>query len=205
MKRAMKRAMNTAMKRINKPLGVTGILVGAMALVMTTGVQAQSASGSAKAAAGKSVTVEVHAVSTSGVGEALGEVKFEHRPQGILITPDLEGLEPGLHGFHIHEKPSCDPADKDGKTVAAQAAGGHLDPQGKGQHKGPYASGHLGDLPALYVDDEGRASLPLFAPNLKMKDLQGHALMVHSGGDNYADEPEKLGGGGERVACGVIK
>ena len=28
--------------------------------------------------------------------------------------------------------------------------------------------------------------------------------MIHSGGDNYSDEP-KLGGGGARVACGVIE
>jgi Cu-Zn family superoxide dismutase len=29
--------------------------------------------------------------------------------------------------------------------------------------------------------------------------------MVHAGGDNYADQPEPLGGGGPRVACGVVK
>ncbi len=28
--------------------------------------------------------------------------------------------------------------------------------------------------------------------------------MIHAGGDNYSDTPEKLGGGGARVACGVI-
>jgi len=35
--------------------------------------------------------------------------------------------------------------------------------------------------------------------------LKGHALMIHQGGDNYADTPEKLGGGGARAACGVVK
>lgn len=29
--------------------------------------------------------------------------------------------------------------------------------------------------------------------------------MIHAGGDNYSDKPEKLGGGGSRIACGVIK
>ena len=28
--------------------------------------------------------------------------------------------------------------------------------------------------------------------------------MVHAGGDNYSDMPVPLGGGGARVACGVI-
>ena len=192
------------MKRIGQKLGVAGSLAGAMLLAMS-GAHAQSNAANTKASAGKSLTVEVHAISTSGVGEARGKVKFEHQPQGVLITPDLKGLEPGLHGFHLHEKPSCDPAEKDGKTMAGQAAGGHLDPKSSGQHKGPYAPGHQGDLPALYVNDEGEATLPLFAPNLKLSDLAGHALMIHAGGDNYADEPEKLGGGGERVACGIIK
>jgi Cu-Zn family superoxide dismutase len=27
---------------------------------------------------------------------------------------------------------------------------------------------------------------------------------VHAGGDNYADEPQPLGGGGARTACGVV-
>jgi superoxide dismutase, Cu-Zn family len=28
--------------------------------------------------------------------------------------------------------------------------------------------------------------------------------MIHAGGDNYADAPKPLGGGGARVACGVV-
>jgi Cu-Zn family superoxide dismutase len=28
--------------------------------------------------------------------------------------------------------------------------------------------------------------------------------MIHAGGDNYADQPAPLGGGGARIACGVI-
>jgi superoxide dismutase, Cu-Zn family len=27
--------------------------------------------------------------------------------------------------------------------------------------------------------------------------------MIHAGGDNYADTPKALGGGGARIACGV--
>jgi Cu-Zn family superoxide dismutase len=28
--------------------------------------------------------------------------------------------------------------------------------------------------------------------------------MIHEGGDNYSDQPKPLGGGGARIACGVI-
>jgi Cu-Zn family superoxide dismutase len=94
---------------------------------------------------------------------------------------------------------------KDGKPVAGLAAGGHYDPAGTGKHEGPYGNGHLGDLPPLYVGPDGRATQPVLAPRLKLSDLKGRSLMIHAGGDNYSDKPEPLGGGGARVACGVVK
>jgi Cu-Zn family superoxide dismutase len=64
----------------------------------------------------------------------------------------------------------------------------------------------LGDLPALYVDEEGNARQPVLAPRLKKEEaIKGRSLMVHAGGDNHADHPQPLGGGGARVACGVIQ
>jgi Cu-Zn family superoxide dismutase len=85
------------------------------------------------------------------------------------------------------------------------AAGGHLDPGHTDHHLGPYnPNGHLGDLPALYVSPTGNANLPVLAPRLSVKNILGHSLMVHMGGDNYSDVPEKLGGGGSRMVCGVI-
>jgi Cu-Zn family superoxide dismutase len=45
----------------------------------------------------------------------------------------------------------------------------------------------------------------VLAPRIKVSDLKGRSLMIHAGGDNYSDSPQKLGGGGARVACGVIK
>jgi Cu-Zn family superoxide dismutase len=45
-----------------------------------------------------------------------------------------------------------------GKVVAAQAAGGHLDPVKTGHHEAPSGKGHLGDLPALTVDGNGKAT-----------------------------------------------
>ncbi|WP_136247041.1 superoxide dismutase family protein [Halomonas borealis] len=147
--------------------------------------------------------VELHSVDAEGVGESIGTLSLENSPHGLLVTPDLGGLEPGLHGLHVHQTPSCEPAEKGGETVAAASAGGHYDPQDTGTHAGPYGEGHLGDLPVLAVDAEGEATTPLLAPRLEVADLAGRAVMVHAGGDNYSDEP-KLGGGGARVACGVI-
>lgn len=122
------------------------------------------------------------------------------------VRPELRALPPGKHGFHIHAEGSCQPAMKEGKAVAAGAAGGHYDPQHTGKHEGPLGTGHLGDLPLLVVNDAGVADQPIIAPRLKTLDeVKGKALMVHVGGDNMADNPQPLGGGGERFACGVIK
>jgi Cu-Zn family superoxide dismutase len=90
--------------------------------------------------------------------------------------------------------------------IPGGAAGSHLDPDHTGKHEGPSGAGHLGDLPVLDVQADGTANQTLTAPRLKNVDvLKGRALMIHAGGDNYADAPAQLGGGGGRFACGVIE
>ena len=37
-----------------------------------------------------------------------------------------------------------------------------------------------------------------------VKDFLGRSIMIHEGGDSYSDKPAPLGGGGARIACGVI-
>lgn len=159
--------------------------------------------GSGAAFADTSVTL--HAVDAHGVGQALGDVRVTPNEHGLVFTPNLRGLPGGLHGFHLHQNPSCDPADVNGTHTPAGAAGGHYDPQNTGKHGSPWGDGHLGDLPALYVDADGNARQPVLAPRLKEADLKGRSLMVHAGGDNFADHPQPLGGGGARVACGVFQ
>ena len=129
--------------------------------------------------------------------KVVGTVVAQDSKYGLLLTPQLTGLLPGVHGFHIHQQGSCD--------QQGMAAKGHLDPAKSAKHLGPYSNGHLGDLPVLIVNPKGVASLPLLAPRLSVKQVLGHSLMIHAGGDNYSDTPQKLGGGGARLACGVFK
>jgi Cu-Zn family superoxide dismutase len=151
------------------------------------------------------VVVTMHAVDGSGIGAEIGTVTASTSAYGTVLTPNLHSLTPGLHGFHVHQNPSCGPGEKGGKMVGGLAAGGHYDPASAGHHAGPYGDGHLGDLPPLYVDGDGNATHPVLAPRLKVSDLKGRSLMIHAGGDNYSDNPKKLGGGGARVACGVVE
>ena len=158
---------------------------------------------STSACAGNDITMNM--VNKKGVGEEIGKISVTDSKYGLVLTPDLRGLSAGLHGFHVHQNPSCDAKEKEGKMTPGLAAGGHLDPAGTNKHGEPWGDGHLGDLPPIYVDASGNASQPVLAPRLKVSDLVGRSLMIHAGGDNHSDHPAPLGGGGARVACGVVK
>lgn len=131
----------------------------------------------------------------TGNGQPLGRVVFEDTKYGLLIKPQLFGLSPGLHGFHIHQYPDC--------RQNGTRAGGHLDSFKANTHQGPYGEGHVGDLPVLIVNSAGIADIPVLAPRLTIQDLKGHALMIHAGGDNYHDVPP-MGGGAARIGCAEI-
>ncbi len=149
-------------------------------------------------------SVSMYMVDDKGLAAPIGQIEITESSYGIVFTPSLKNVMPGLHGFHLHQNPSCDPMEKEGKAVPALAAGGHYDPLKSNKHDFPWTDGHLGDLPALYVDASGNANQPVLAPRLKASDLQDHALIIHIGADNHADHPAPLGGGGARMACGVI-
>lgn len=152
----------------------------------------------------ETVIVPVNQVSADGIGEKIGTVTFIDTPDGLNIDVDLTGLTPGQHGMHIHQNPSCQPALQDGKPAAALGAGGHWDPDGIRKHKGPANGGHRGDLPYLTANDQGISREKLQVKNLAASEIKGRSLMIHAGGDTYSDTPA-LGGGGARIACGVIE
>ncbi|MET3108843.1 Cu-Zn family superoxide dismutase [Oxalobacteraceae bacterium GrIS 2.11] len=151
------------------------------------------------------VEVTMNEIDAAGKVTAVGTVSLMESPYGVIFTPNLTGLPPGMHGFHVHEKPNCSNTTVDGVVTVAGAAGGHWDPDHAAKHEGPYGQGHLGDLPGLYVAADGTATTPVLAPRIKdLSKLHALALMIHAGGDNHSDHPAKLGGGGARIACGVI-
>ena len=147
--------------------------------------------------------VPMSLVDDRGVGVSIGQVVISESPYGLVFSPAISNMAPGMHGFHVHQNADCSAKEKDGKMVPALAAGGHYDPAKTGKHGAPWGDGHLGDLPPLFVDANGNANQPVLAPRLKMQDMAGRSLMIHVGGDNHADHPAMLGGGGPRMACGV--
>ena len=146
-------------------------LIAAVTLFTVLGAQAASE------------VVTLHQVTAQGIGAPIGKVTISETPYGLQFAPALSGLKPGIHGFHVHAKGSCEPGTSDGKTVAAGAAGGHLDPQNTGKHLGPYAEGHFGDLPAIYVTAEGKADYSVGAPRIKsLSEIKGKAVFGHETG-----------------------
>ncbi len=151
------------------------------------------------------LTVEMVDLSANKI---VGIIEIQDTEYGAVFTPNLSGLpsqNTGLHGFHIHTNPSCEPTNKDGKITLGGAAGSHYDPEKTGKHGHPWTKdNHLGDLPAIYLDKHGKITSPVLAPRLKTSYLEGRSVMIHVGGDNYSDHPHPLGGGGARMICGVI-
>jgi superoxide dismutase, Cu-Zn family len=161
---------------------------------------------SASTAYAAELSIPMNLVDAANNSSEIGTIRIVETAYGLAFYPDLKDLAPGLHGFHVHEHPSCAAApNKDGVAVAALAAGGHYDPFDSKKHGEPWGDGHFGDLPALYVDHHGHAVYPVLAPRIKtLAEIKQRSLMIHEGGDNHADHPAPLGGGGPRIACGVI-
>ncbi len=151
-----------------------------------------------------SLVVDVNLTSSLGIGSGVGTITLKDTKYGLVLAPDLFNLTPGIHGFHVHENPDCGTKFSRIQAVPGSAAGGHYDPLNADAHEGPYGSGHLGDLPPLLVATDGTATTPILAPRLESSFIKARSLMIHAGGDNFSDEPAALGGGGARLACGVI-
>ncbi|HCL5280518.1 TPA: superoxide dismutase family protein [Salmonella enterica] len=108
---------------------------------MHRGRPAQSAPVSA-AATGHGVSQRTSAGALAFTGQTGQKIKLSAI---FMIVPSrILYRQPGVHGFHIHENPSCMPGMQNGKNVSVLMAGGHLDPEKTGKHLGPYNDkGHL--------------------------------------------------------------
>lgn len=154
--------------------------------------------------AAERLKVDIRKISEAGAGETVGSATLTETKKGVAIRVKARGLPKGDHGFHLHEKGDCGPAaGPDGKMAAGMAAGGHFDPDATKSHKGPGKGGHKGDLPLLKVNGKGNVNQVVTVQQIKLADAKGRSLMIHDGGDNYTDQPAN-GGGGARIACGVI-
>ncbi|MBH9553009.1 superoxide dismutase family protein [Inhella gelatinilytica] len=132
---------------------------------------------------------------TSGVS---GMVMFHAHDGHLMAHVMLSGLAPGsTHGFHVHEKGNCASAD-------FTSAGPHFNPTGK-PHGPQEGERHVGDLPNLTADAQGKVNQKLHLHGLSLRGgagIIGRGLIVHADADDFKTQP--TGNSGPRIACGVI-
>ena len=152
-------------------------------------------------------------------GKRAGSVSLSPAGDKVRVRVKASGLEPGLHGFHFHERGLCEPnAQMEGERMPFSTAGGHVARAGSDHGE------HAGDLPPLLVADDGTVTAIAVTGRFKVEELMagdGSAAMVHADPDNAANVPDRYigpgrkagpdsetletGDSGDRVACGRVE
>jgi Cu-Zn family superoxide dismutase len=141
---------------------------------------------------------QVATIAPTQGNNAKGQVRFYKVDGGVRVIASIEGLTPGKHGFHVHEKGDCSAPD-------AASAGGHFNPTGSphGAPTAPPTARHAGDLGNLEADANGKANYDRVDSMLVYESLSGLSILVHAGEDDFVTQPS--GNSGARVGCGVIE
>lgn len=117
---------------------------------------------------------------------------------------NLRDMEPGLHGFHIHEAGNL--------SEGCSSCCAHFNPHNK-KHGGPNSKErHLGDLGNIKVDKNGNCKMTLYDKELKLRgskyNIIGRSIVVHEDADDLGlggnAESLRTGNAGKRIGCGVI-
>lgn len=178
------------MRKVERSIGAIrgrGIVAGLGLLTLMAGCSTEDD------AAPKSASATL---APTGALAARGTVVFTVAAGGVRVQASLQGLPPGLHGFHVHEKGSCD--------SAGAAAGGHFNPEGHVHGLPDSAAHHMGDLGNLTAGTDSVAVLDKIFPYLTLEGantVQGRGLIVHAAPDNGG---QPTGNAGGRISCAVI-
>lgn len=135
-------------------------------------------------------------------GNASGTVTFTEKGDGkVKVVIDLQGVPPGKHGFHIHEKGDISAPD-------LSSAGAHFNPH-KQPHAGPgHEARHAGDFGNVDADVSGNVKKELVVDQITIgtgavDDIVGKSVILHAKADDLKSQPS--GDAGGRIAGGVIE
>lgn len=152
----------------------------------------------AATASAKTLTAELHG--TAADSQISGEVQFHEVDGGVKVLAHVEGVPPGLHGFHVHEKGDCGDGGK--------AAGGHFNPDGHNHGdavKDGIGAAHAGDLGNIEVGADGKGSLEKTVKGLTLDSgkygVAGRSVILHEKTDDFG---QPTGNAGGRIGCAEI-
>ena len=154
---------------------------------------------------GAEILVTMNAATAAGTGASAGTVRIVETPYGLAFYPALTGLPPGSARLSRAREAVV----RAGRAERGDGAGDRRRrPSRPGRHE--EARRALGRRPPRRPAG-AVSSPPTAAPRRRCsgrgsssRDVTDRALMIHAGGDNHADHPAPLGGGGGRIVCGVI-
>ncbi len=133
--------------------------------------------------------------------QTTGTASFVERDGKVIFNANLQGLTPGTHAIHIHEKADCSAPD-------GSSAGGHWNPTHENHGKWGSASYHKGDIGNFNVDSNGNGTVSMTTDEWCIgcgdpkKDILGKSLIVHEKADDFKTQP--TGDAGGRMACSAI-
>uniref|UniRef100_UPI00398F428E copper chaperone for superoxide dismutase isoform X1 n=2 Tax=Pristiophorus japonicus TaxID=55135 RepID=UPI00398F428E len=106
-----------------------------------------------------------------------GAVRFlQLSERQCIIEGTIDGLDPGLHGLHVHEFGDL--------TRSCLSCGDHYNP-GNNRHGGRQdTERHVGDLGNIWADEVGRATFRMQDERLKVWDIIGRSLVVDADEDD---------------------
>lgn len=177
------------------------VIAPALCLLMAaamSGCASNATQPAAKTEAKKPSGITAHIAPTDANSTVKGNMKFVQSGSNVVVSGTITGLPPkSWHGFHVHENGSC--ADK------GNAAGGHFNPTGKPHGSHGAGEHHVGDMPPLYADSKGEASIDITSTSLALSgpnSIVGKAVIVHANDDDVTAQP--AGNAGARIGCGII-
>ncbi|MFK7783101.1 superoxide dismutase family protein [Psychroserpens sp.] len=131
-----------------------------------------------------------------------GNIVFTQDEGIVTMIAVIDGLSPGEHAIHIHEKADCSSAD-------GKSSGGHWNPTAQPHGKWGDDNGyHKGDIGNVTANKDGHATITKITNEWcigcgdNTKDILGKAVIVHQGIDDFKSQPS--GAAGARVSCGGI-
>jgi len=120
----------------------------------------------------------------------------------VSLEAHINGLTPGMHAIHLHEKADC--SSDDGKSTQ-----GHWNPTFENHGSWGAETGfHRGDIGNFEADASGHGMVN-FKTDLwcigcadETKNIMGKAIIVHQGEDDLASQPS--GAAGARISCAAL-